>query len=416
MDADPTIADPTIADPDGSTLEVEVTEVLGGVQFAFSEVVRAVPGPTSRPHEIGETLGLHKTLAWKLAKLVEARDPVTVYQRLPGRGAVEKVLDAAQRQGVDVPALERVRGALSTLDAFIAEHAGDRDSFEIILAGMSPDGTADRDIMFRKAGFRATSHIWGVDARTLLRTVIVHPGERDRWIDAAVIFGCIELRRLHADRSWLLNRWRPTDDLGRPIPVVREPIDAVANGQAPVLSGFCTEAEPRIQRVVRDELVVEDEILDGPIGRAGVATYVLGEVVRDVMPTYRDEANEMVAQNLEIRTPCRHVVFDHLVPKDLFGRVHPRLRMFGEIAGRPLYWNLRSQRDRLPVPETVEPRGSGVEALSTPEVPRYPEMVEHVCDRLGWDVETFDVYRVHMEYPYVPSMISIDYPLPGEGP
>ena len=35
----------------------------------------------------------------------------------------------------------------------------------------------------------------------------------------------------------------------------------------------------------------------------------VGEVVRDVMPAYRDESNDVVAQNLEVRTPCRHVVF-----------------------------------------------------------------------------------------------------------
>jgi len=396
-------------------LEVEIAATLSGVRDAFGEVVRSIPGPTERPYEIAKTLGLHKTLAWKLAKIVDAPDPVSVYQRIPGRSAVEKILDAAGAQGVDAAALDRVRAALRTLDAFIAEHAGDRDAFEIMLAGLSPIGSAERDLMYRKAGFRATSHVWGVDARTLLRTVIVHPGARERWLDAAVIFGCIDLRRLHMDRSWLLNRWRPTDDRGEALSVAREPIDDVENGYAPILGGFCTESRPRIHRVVRGDLAVEDEILAGPVGRKGTATYVLGEVVRNVMPSYRDESNEVVAQNLEVRTPCRHVVFDHLVPAGLFGRVEPRLHVHGEIAGRPMYSTLRLNRDRLAVCEQVEYVGRGSSVLPTPEVPHYDEMVAHVCDRVGWDLESFDVYRLRMEYPYVPSMISYDYPLPEAG-
>lgn len=398
-----------------SSLELDVTVALSQVQSAFSDVIRSVPGPMDRPYEIEKTLGLHKTLAWKVAKIVDADDPVTVYHRIPGSSAVEKVLAAAQSHGVNEPVLDRVRTALRTLDEFVTEHAGDRESFEIMLSGISPGSAVERDIMFRKAGFRSTSHIWGVDAEVMFRTVIIHPGSRSGWIDAAVIFGCLDLRRLHADRSWLLNRWRPTDDLGRPIPVEREPIDPVQNGNAaPILREFCSEADPRIQRVERDDLTLEDEILDGPLGQTGTASYVLGEVVRNVMPTYRDEANEIVAQNFEIRTPCRKVLMDHIVPQDLFGRVEPRTHMYGEIAGRPLYWNLRSRRDALRFHEQVEWTGVGSSGLATPMIPNYVRIISHVCERLGWDPEVFDVYRLAMEYPYVPSTVSIDYPLTKE--
>ena len=60
-------------------------------------VLAGLAESTSRPHELEKALGLHKTLAWKIAKIVECRDPSAVYQYLPGPGAINKFLAAAAR-------------------------------------------------------------------------------------------------------------------------------------------------------------------------------------------------------------------------------------------------------------------------------------------------------------------------------
>jgi len=393
-------------------LELQAVRSLRRVQEAVSGIIEAVPGPTDRPSEIEKTLGLHKTLAWKLAKIVESSDPAEIFRRIPGAGAIEKVLEAASRLGVARERLEAVRSALAALAAFVEEHAGDRKTFEIMLAGFERESPAEIDLMYRKSAFRASSYVWGVEAGTIVRSVIVHPSSAEGMLDAAVIFGCVELRRLRADRPWVINRSRPTDDEGRPILVRRETIDSGTSGAVPLLSEFCSTHRPQLRRAVLEDGTVEDELLPGPIGNAGGLTCFTGEVMRDLMSRYHGEANAMMAQNLELRTPCRSVVFDHLVHRDLFGPVAPRLGVFGELAGRPLFSTLRSNRDRIDVFERVEHLGAGLEVLPIAEVPGYEGMVRHVCARLGWDPGCFDAYRLHMPFPFIPVTITYDYPLP----
>jgi hypothetical protein len=353
---------------DGQPL-ADATSVLERVRTAFRAAIEEVPGPNTRPIQLEHSLGLHKTLAWKLA-------------------------------------------SLSELDEVISAHAGDRETFGLMLAGVSPDRQKDEALQYRKEGFRGTSHVWGVQAETIVRTVILHPSAESPMLDAAALFGCIDFRRLRTDRPWVLNRWRPTDDAGAPIPVTREPIRAGSAGGTPLLAGCSTIGPGDVRRTLLDDGTTEDELLDGPVGKTGAATCFFGEVVRSVMSRYRAEGNVSYAQNLDLRTPCRTVIFDHLVPRSLFGAVQPRARVFGELAGRPLYSTVRSNRDRLEIFEEVEHLGAGVAALATDDIPDYGDIVASACEALGWDVAGCDVYRLRIPYPYVPSTLTYSYPLP----
>ena len=399
------------ADVREDPFEQAAGETIGRVQDAFTELVAAVPGLTSRPAEIQRALGLHKTLAWKLAKIVDASDRLTVYRRLPGDGAITKILEAAARVGVERGRLDAVRSSVQDLERFVERHAGHRETLEIMLAGASR-GRNDAELSFRKDGFRATSHIWGVQARTMTRSVIIWPSDDPEMLDAAIVFGVVDLLRLRPDRPWVVNRWRPTDDDGDPIAIQPTPIDPESEGGAPLLREFCSDPNLNVRRSMAPDRTLEDEVAAGQVGTRGSITLHSAEVLRNVMPRYSVEGSRMYAQNLELRTPCRTVVFDHLVHRDLFGRVAPRFKVFGELAGRPLYVTLRSGMDRLEVFERVEYLGSGPSVLRTPDVPRYDQMIQQVCGRLGWDPEMLDAYRVRMEYPYVPITMTYDYPLP----
>jgi hypothetical protein len=393
-----------------ATIEVIATRALRQVQASIAQVLSSVPGQTGRAHEIEKTLGLHKTLAWKLAQLTESDDPVTIYQRIPGAAAIAKVLDAAGRLGVDARDLERVRSRVAELGAIVDEHAGDPETFVMMLSRFGRDHQRDTELRYRKQGFLATSYLCGIQADTILRSVIVNRTETDD-MDVAVIFGCRDLVRLRADIAWVINRWRPTDDLGQPIPVTRQPIEDGSDGSPPLLS-LTGPPRQQVRRQVLEDGTVEEEIGTGPVGRFGAVTFYTGEVLRAMMSRYRTDSSFILAQNLEVRTPCRTVIFDHLVHKDLFGRVEPDLRVYGELAGRPLWSNVRSDRDRLTVFEKVEYRGRGPSVLATTDAPEYAGLVRRSCSRLGWDLSGFDLYRLRMSYPYVPTTITYSYPLP----
>ena len=60
--------------------------------------------------------------------------------------------------------------------------------------------------------------------------------------------------------------------------------------------------------------------------------------------------------------------------------------------------------------QTIWLRQSGIP--STPDVPRYPELVRYALDRAGFDAEKFDVYRCRVEYPVMPSTVALTWELP----
>ena len=53
----------------------------------------------------------------------------------------------------------------------------------------------------------------------------------------------------------------------------------------------------------------------------------------------------------------------------------------------------------MPVTETVERAPHGLEAFDLPEVPRYAEMIERICDTAGYDINRFRTYRLALQYP-----------------
>jgi hypothetical protein len=65
--------------------------------------------------------------------------------------------------------------------------------------------------------------------------------------------------------------------------------------------------------------------------------------------------------------------------------------------------------DKLALRETAIYLGRGVDVLDTEHVPRYPEMVGHVMDRLQWKDTEFHAYRCLVHYPVIPSSVRVSF-------
>jgi hypothetical protein len=99
----------------------------------------------------------------------------------------------------------------------------------------------------------------------------------------------------------------------------------------------------------------------------------------------------------------------------MFGPLTPELIVFGDLLGGPEYPGGGREPPRLPVDESVDYLGKGSTVVATSDVPRYVELARCVFERLGWDGEHFDVYRVRVAYPVVPSIVVMRHPLRDRG-
>jgi hypothetical protein len=134
-------------------------------------------------------------------------------------------------------------------------------------------------------------------------------------------------------------------------------------------------------------------------------------VVRNAAPYYRDEHNLHNEYTAFVRAPCEVLINDLFVHEDMFGPLTPELIVFGDLLGGPEYPGGGREPPRLPVDEAVDYLGKGPGGIATADVPRYAELARYVFERLGWDGERFDVYRVRVAYPVVPSIVVMRHPL-----
>src|SRR5690606_14397822 len=150
---------------------------------------------------------------------------------------------------------------------------------------------------------------------------------------------------------------------------------------------------------------------EGPVGRRGAATCVIGEVLRAVEPRYRQPAYEVLGTYLRLHTPVESAVLDLAVHRDLFPQFAPRARLFSGLFSGELFKRHLSC-DELPLFERVEPVGAASDVAWLPEMPRYRDLLAHAFERVQWDPEQFHVHRVRMPYPPTPTALVVRQELP----
>ena len=398
------------------SFDTHAKQVALRVRSAFGNILEALPGRVRRPHEVQRTLGIDKSLASKLVRLVEAKDPFQAGQHMPGTAAVGMFLSAAG-SCVEAPLIEAAQQAVEEYQELIDVHAGDRASLAMMLAGHATTGTERADLAHRKAAFKGMSYTWGVQARTQLKAHFLHPSDDGQMVDMASLLGFVELRRIRPNVPWIISQVRLTDDDGQMRRAsVRQRLDADSavdgSDQVPLLRKFCSKPLPRFRRVSSPGGFLEDELVEGPVGKTGAISCFTSEVGRAIATRYRDEHNRWAVLNARLHTPVETLVFDEFVHEDLFGPIAPELAVYSNLSGGPWFPQAGLHRHRLPVTAAVELLGKGPAVVYTPQISRYAEMVSYVYDKLGWDGERFDVYRAVVQFPPMPTCVALMHELP----
>jgi len=408
---------------DAPPFEADAATVLRQMRGVLAQFVAAVPGGASKPVELCKSLGIDMKLSWSLFQIVGATDLLAAGQYVPRPGATRKLLRAAARHGVPADLLERMSSAAGEFERLVKVHAGDRPTFDLMIDGRASNGLDRIHVAHRRDAFRANSHIWGVQAKTKLLAHFLQPGTENGMADGAVIRGLVGFRRIRPNVPWVIARARCVDDDGvvRRIParsLLEPPADDALGGSAtvPFLTEFCTKPLPECRCINRTDGFVEHELVEGPVGSTAAITCIMGDVVRNAAPYYRDEHNLHNEYTAFVRAPCEVLINDLFVHEDMFGPLTPELIVFGDLLGGPEYPGGGREPPRLPVDEAVDYLGKGPGGIATADVPRYAELARYVFERLGWDGERFDVYRVRVAYPVVPSIVVMRHPLRDRNP
>lgn len=405
---------PRSADPDGLVSRSSdpdpgfgqaASACLREAQAALTDLLDDAGLAGARPTEIGRTLGVDKTLAWKISRFVEEPDAVGAARHMPGSAGVEIVLKAAVAQGVMPDRVEAVRGADERLRAFVRQHAGDQRSFEAMLARGGRDDRIESEE--RRALYKSGSAVWGVRAKAQFLVLALRPSEHDPdTIDVIQLGGMAGFERLRPDVPWIIRRLTSRTDTGAASTgFAREPLDPEGvqpGGQGlPLIPRFCSRPMPEIHQFQAQDGTVYDEIVPGPVGRHGAVSFVTGEIYRSAIPLRWSDENREGRYTLAVRTPVEGVVFDLLLHRDLLHFGEPSVRVFGLLEDRPTVSMEGGGGGAMYEPEPAQRLGSPP-VLQCPRLSGHAAVVAGALGMAGWDPDAFRAYRAELEFPPAP--------------
>ncbi|MEO0482124.1 MAG: hypothetical protein AAF138_00700 [Planctomycetota bacterium] len=383
---------------------------LREAQAAMTELLVGAGLGGARPTEVGRELGLDKTLAWKVSRFVEDADPVKAARHMPGQGGVEIVLKAASLRGVAPGRLDAVRLADTRLRRFVEQQAGDRRSFEAMLAA----GGRDEKLEFeeRRAYYKAGSAIWGVRARAQFLMLALRPSETEPgYLDGVQISGLVEMERLRPDVPWIMRRLRASTDSGKQmLKMTREPLDpSGATGDGlPLVPEFCSRPLPEIRQFEGANGMLYDEIVPGAVGRRSAVTCITGEIYRSAIPSVYSEDNRYGLYTLTVRTPVETVLFDLLLHRSLTHFEPAVASVVGLLEDRPGSSASGSSESLSLLSGSAPAMTLGSPpVLQTPRLSKYAAMAEGALSRAGWGLDEFVGYRCEVEYPAAPCDVAL---------
>jgi hypothetical protein len=306
---------------------------------------------------------------------------------------------------------------MEEFERLVRQHSGDRATLDLVAGGFVP-GSSHRETLAqaRRGAFRGNSATWSVQARVLMSLNILAPSADDpSRVDLGLVHGVVDFRRLRPDVAWPLFRRQTWDSSGsRPL-AVGVPIDPPDDAQrAPLLRDFCSPELPDLC-INQSGNELEYELPAGPVGRMGELTCVYGALLPSAGPQYATAEDSVCELGCNILTPVELLHADLLVHESLSWAMQPRADIFSLLEKRTVWGEARRAIPLMEGDTEVHELGRGIATMSTPHIPRYNEMLEHVFTKLGWDESAFRGFRLTVAYPPIPAlaMLSMDLAKPG---
>ncbi|MGH7131058.1 MAG: hypothetical protein ACREJO_03840 [Phycisphaerales bacterium] len=400
---------------EGTGFEAEARATSQRVRRAVADALGSVQADPTRPQSVGHLLGLDKSLAWKVARVVSDEDALAAVARIPGRGGQRILIEALRTTGATVAVLKELGAALEEFEGLIERHAGDRETFGMMIAALTPEGRRQLDEGHRRLSFQGNSATWGVQARVQISAHVVVPSRQNPdLLDLAIVSGLLDLRRLRNDTPWAVASLRGFHDDGSTVnSSPAEGIDPTwkPSQGPPLMPQFCSPNLPPLQLVSREDGVTRFEIGAGAVGNTAGVTCITGWILRSDVERWRSGLDELGEHFVSLVTPAELLVHDVFLHRDLWPQLPPTAHCYSLLPGGPVYPRGGRTRGLLPLVDPLLNLGSPPDA-TLPEAPRYHQIIAAVFKRIGFEPTEFRGVRFRLRYPPIPALVTMRYPLP----
>jgi len=377
-------------------------------------VLDAIPGGPHRPQELSRLLGVSKDLSSRTLNASSKKDPLAVAYLMPGPASLRQLLRAAAKKQVSPSLIEEAEVAVRQFERLIQIDAGDRISLDGIISSWLPDARERFEACNKQAVFRGMAQLKGVMADVGVTSAVIHPSEDGESVDGVWILGSLGLRRIRPGapiRFWS-GQAGPDAQGTRAFTLDQKPADGI---EGLMLEPYCSTPTPRLE-VKREGNSIHYVVPCDSIGPTSAVDLFVAEVTPGCMSRYKPEQSPRVCgPTSAIAFPVRTLVFDVLVHEAVFPGREPSLRVYDTARGGIADINDASRAsDLLEVSESIESLGWNAATFRASEIPQYAEIIDHVCERMGWDGRKFRGYRCRAQYPVYASQFSMVFEPPSK--
>ncbi len=375
----------------------EASGVIRRLRAAVLTAISSIPGRPARAADLQRALDLDTALAWQLRSFADEADIFLAVHFVPKGGAMHRFLTAA-RDVCDAAAAGELELAYAEFLTVVERHAGDRQTFDAMVAALRPSGGAGLE-KIRKTAFKANAAVWGVTCRVCIKTVAFHQRPSGEF-DAMALRGRLGLYRLQENaavsvyasgRTWGGSS-SPPDGSPR-----------VATDTCEFVEDACSHPLPVVTRLQGADGSPRDFVQLSGIGKAHAYDLFWRNHSLNFPGGSRNPPHGCTAQCLE---PSELLIADLLVPK---GWCDPRSarvvitpessRFAVEHGGEMVY--------RLPFEGRAEYLGNDLASLATSQAPGYAGIVAREIELLGWTSTPFEIVRCEVPYPALFSAVHL---------
>ncbi|MCU0689470.1 MAG: hypothetical protein MUE97_07005 [Phycisphaerales bacterium] len=403
-----------------SDFRTEVLAAAAQVRSALAVALTACHVDPQKPQALGRQLRLDKSLAWKLARVVTDEDPLAAVCRLPGRAGAKLALSALSKGGASPHEVASVQQALDDLESCIERHCADRETLEMMLLNLMRH-TGERHEHYRKSAFLGNAALFGVQARAQIALHVVAPSRKAaEKLDLATISGLYGLTRLRANTPWPVAHRRTIGDDGAAIngvpldPIDPEGVRNVGAEGVPLMRRFCSPSLPEMLTAKSHDGTTRLLVGDSPLGLTGMVDCVVGWRSLGALSAKRSGQDQIGAHLTQINTPAEVLQLDLLIHRTMDFALHPELLAWSLLPGASIQPSTATGNPACPnIPLGAMVRMMQASTAQSDDIERYSMLIDEAVQSIGRVRDEFIVARVRLEYPPMPTMIAMRYPLPG---
>lgn len=399
------------ADSSGLSFEASAAIVLGRLQLSLSDLLKSVPAPTRTASEVERAFGIDYKLSWQVHKIATAQNPLAAGSHVPARVSIEKLIKAATRRGVSREVTTAVEEAFGQFEQLTLSEAEDREELTAMLAALVPEVREKRELEVKRAAFKAISQIKGVSLEAQVGAFILHPSKDGSAIDRATFSAYVGLRRLRAAAYIGFGTLSASSPNSTALTLDGHKPDGL---NSILLPQYCSEPTPKFDVRPFNGWTFYS-VTGAQVGLRAAIDLVMAELRPGAMRRYRQADGRIQSGVMNLPDlPMKRQTTDVFVHRDVYPDSTPGIAVYDTVP-RGMASGLDDparEADRIPFVEHIRPISGGMQHSGVAHLPRYVDMLEHVCGKLGWDPTAFRGFRLDVQYPVYGSQYMIGFTLP----